>query len=59
VPTDIEQKLHLLARRLVLPHPKGGMLDVTAPLPPHMKKTFDLFGFDVKQHDPIDDAPED
>ncbi len=59
VPTDIEQKLHLLARRLVLPHPKGGILDVTAPLPPHMKKTFDLFGFDVKQHDPIDDAPED
>src|SRR6202012_64591 len=29
VPAEIERKLHLLARRLVLPHPKGGMLDVT------------------------------
>jgi len=42
----------------VLPHPKGGTLDVTAPLPPHMKKTFDLLGFDAKQYDPIEDAPE-
>ena len=42
----------------MLPHPKGGTLDVTAPLPPHMKKTFDLLGFDAKQYDPIEDAPE-
>jgi 23S rRNA pseudouridine955/2504/2580 synthase len=34
------------------------MLDVTAPLPPHMKNTFDLLGFDEKQYDPILDAPE-
>ena len=54
----MDNKLHLLARRLVLPNPRGGILDVTAPLPPHMKKTFDLFGFDVSQYDPIDDAPE-
>ena len=58
IPAEIERKLHLLARRLVLPNPGGGILDVTAPLPPHMKKTFDLFGFDVKQYDPIEDAPE-
>ena len=58
VPTEVERKLHLLARRLILPHPKGGLLDVTAPLPPHMQKTFDLFGFDTKQHDPIEEAPE-
>jgi 23S rRNA pseudouridine955/2504/2580 synthase len=58
VPAEVERKLHLLARRLVLPHPKGGTLDVTAPLPPHMQKTFDLFGFDVKQYDPIVDAPQ-
>ena len=58
IPKEVERKLHLLARRLVLPHPKGGLLDVTAPLPLHMKNTFDLFGFDSKQHDPIDDAPE-
>ena len=31
VPSDVEDKLHLLARRLVLPHPRGGTLDVTAP----------------------------
>ncbi len=58
IPEGIERKLHLLARRLVLPHPRGGTLDVTAPLPPHMQKSFDLFGFDVKGRDPIEDAPE-
>ena len=58
LPSGIDNKLHLVARRLILPHPKGGILDVTAPLPDHMRKTFDLFGFDAKQHDPIDDAPE-
>ena len=45
VPPGVEPKLHLLARRLVLPHPRGGMIDVTAPLPEHMKKSFDMFGF--------------
>jgi 23S rRNA pseudouridine955/2504/2580 synthase len=58
IPDGVERKLHLLARRLVLPHPRGGTLDVTAPLPPHMQNSFDLFGFDVKGHDPIDGAPE-
>jgi len=58
LPTGVENKLHLLARRLILPHPKGGILDVTAPLPPHMKKSWDMLGFDVHQHDPIMDAPE-
>ena len=33
VPPGIEPKLHLLARRLILPHPRGGVIDVTAPLP--------------------------
>ena len=41
-----------------LPHPRGGTLDVTAPLPPHMQKSFDMFGFDVKGRDPIEEAPE-
>jgi 23S rRNA pseudouridine955/2504/2580 synthase len=58
VPDGVERKLHLLARRLVLPHPRGGTLDVTAPLPPHMQKSFDLFGFDPKRYDPIEAAPE-
>jgi 23S rRNA pseudouridine955/2504/2580 synthase len=58
VPPGLEPKLHLLARRLILPHPKGGVIDVTAPLPDHMRKTFDMFGFDAKIHDPIEDAPD-
>lgn len=58
VPEGVERKLHLLARRLVLPHPRGGTLDVTAPLPPHMQKTWDMFGLDVKGFDPIENAPE-
>ena len=58
MPDTLERKLHLLARRLVLPHPAGGMIDVTAPLPEHMQKTWDMFGFDTKQYDPIVDAPE-
>lgn len=58
IPDGVERKLHLLARRLILPHPRGGTLDVTAPLPPHMRHSFEMFGFDVKQADPIEDAPE-
>ena len=58
VPDGVEHKLHLLARHLVLPHPRGGTLDVTAPLPPHMQKSFDMFGFDAKGRDPIEEAPE-
>ena len=37
--------LHLLARRLLLPHPAGGTLAVEAPLPPHMAETFAGLGF--------------
>ncbi|HUB64561.1 MAG TPA: RluA family pseudouridine synthase [Methylocella sp.] len=58
IPDTVERKLHLLARRLILPHPRGGTLDVTAPLPPHMQQAFDLFGFDVKRFDPIENAPD-
>ena len=58
VPPGIENKLHLLARRLIVPHPRGGMIDVTAPLPPHMKTAFDMFGFEAPAHDPILDAPD-
>lgn len=58
LPAGIAPKLHLLARRLVLPHPRGGTLDVTAPLPPHMAASFDILGFDVSTHDPIEEAPE-
>jgi 23S rRNA pseudouridine955/2504/2580 synthase len=58
IPDAVDKKLHLLARRLILPHPRGGVVDVTAPLPPHMKRSWELFGFDASQYDPILDAPE-
>jgi len=45
---EISRKLHLHARSISLPHPDGGTLSVTAPLPPHMKQTWKLFGFDEK-----------
>ena len=58
VPPGLEPKLHLLARRLILPHPRSGIIDVTAPLPEHMKKSFAMFGFDETERDPIEDAPD-
>jgi 23S rRNA pseudouridine955/2504/2580 synthase len=38
-------RLHLHARALVLPHPAGGELAVSAPLPAHMAETFQQLGF--------------
>jgi 23S rRNA pseudouridine955/2504/2580 synthase len=58
LPGGIQNRLHLHARRLVLPHPSGGMIDVTAPLPPHMAQSWSLLGFDAKRYDPIEAAPE-
>src|SRR5580692_11574003 len=36
LPGGLQKRLHLLARRIVIPHPRGGVIDATAPLPPHM-----------------------
>jgi 23S rRNA pseudouridine955/2504/2580 synthase len=46
LPEGVQNLLHLHARRLVLPHPRGGTVDVSAPLPAHMLHTFELLGFD-------------
>lgn len=49
LPEGIERKLQLHARRISFPHPSGrGVVDVTAPLPPHMEQAFSAFGFTVK-----------
>ncbi|MGD9740748.1 MAG: pseudouridine synthase [Bauldia sp.] len=48
LPGGIQNRLHLHARRIVLPHPDGGSIDVTAPLPPHMVQSWNLLGFDVE-----------
>jgi 23S rRNA pseudouridine955/2504/2580 synthase len=58
LPGGIQDKLHLLARRIVVPHPRGGVIDASAPLPPHMEQTWNLLGFDAKRYDPIEEAPE-
>jgi 23S rRNA pseudouridine955/2504/2580 synthase len=58
LPGGMQNKLHLLARRIAVPHPRGGVIDVTAPLPPHMLQSWNLLGHDAKRYDPIVDAPE-
>lgn len=54
---EVTKKLHLHARRLVLPHPRGGKtIDVTAPLPDHMQATWKYFGFSPNlRDDPFED----
>jgi 23S rRNA pseudouridine955/2504/2580 synthase len=42
----IENRLHLHARSIDIAHPDGGRLRVTAPLSDHMRKSWELLGFD-------------
>jgi 23S rRNA pseudouridine955/2504/2580 synthase len=56
LPEGIERRLHLHARRISFPHPSGeGVVDVTAPLPPHMEAAFAAFGFSPKGGDADED----
>jgi 23S rRNA pseudouridine955/2504/2580 synthase len=49
---ELEAKLHLHARRLRVPHPLGdGHIDVTAPLPEHMQRTWSHLGLDPERYD--------
>lgn len=41
----LEDRLHLHARAITLPHPAGGTLTVSAGLPPHMRGSFATLGF--------------
>jgi 23S rRNA pseudouridine955/2504/2580 synthase len=59
LPGGMQNRLHLLARRIAVPHPRAGVIDVTAPLPPHMQQSWNLLGLDAKGYDPIEEAPED
>jgi len=59
LPGGMQNRLHLLARRIAVPHPRGGAIDVTAPLPPHMRQSWSLLGFDATRYDSIVEAPED
>jgi 23S rRNA pseudouridine955/2504/2580 synthase len=43
---SISRKMHLHARRLIIDHPDGAPLDVTAPLPEHFAMGMEQLGFD-------------
>jgi 23S rRNA pseudouridine955/2504/2580 synthase len=58
LPGGLQNRLHLLARRIVIPHPRGGFIDATAPLPPHMQQSWNLLGLEGDRFDPIENAPE-
>jgi 23S rRNA pseudouridine955/2504/2580 synthase len=59
-PGGIQNRLHLHARRIVMPHPSGkGTIDVTAPLPPHMQQSWNLLGFDTETGDTAGDKEKD
>ena len=45
-PGGMQNRLHLHARRILIPHPDRGVIDVTAPMPPHMRQSWNLLGFD-------------
>lgn len=58
LPGGLQKRLHLLARRIVIPHPRGGFIDATAPLPPHMLQSWNLLALEADRFDPIENAPE-
>ena len=54
---NLAPRLHLHAQRLVLPHPsqKNKVLDIQAPLPPELSKSWRKMGFDTKlPYDPFE-----
>ena len=59
LPGGMQNRPHLLARRIAVPHPRAGVIDVTAPLPPHMQQSWNLLGLDAGRYDPIEEAPAD
>jgi 23S rRNA pseudouridine955/2504/2580 synthase len=46
-------QLHLHARSLEIPRPDGGTIQVSAPLPPHMQRMWEFFGFAADAGDPF------
>lgn len=46
---ELGRGLHLHARRLVIPHPRRGVIDVVAPLGAEMRKTWAWFRFDPNE----------
>lgn len=48
---SISRKMHLHSRFITFPHPDGGQVTITAPLPDHMQASFDMLGFDIDDYD--------
>ncbi len=50
---DLPKKLHLHARRIILPHPLQAKktIDITAPLSDELKKSWKAMGFDTQSQD--------
>jgi 23S rRNA pseudouridine955/2504/2580 synthase len=49
------KRLQLHARSLSIPHPLGSTLRITAPLPHHMRQSWEFFGFPDDIEDPFAD----
>ncbi|KQM18717.1 RluA family pseudouridine synthase [Novosphingobium sp. Leaf2] len=56
---SISRKMHLHARRLIIEHPDGAPLDVTAPLPEHFANSLEQLGFEESEGEARDEAPVD
>jgi len=54
---SISRKMHLHARRLIIEHPDGAPLDVTAPLPEHFAMGMEQLGFSEADGEMLDDGP--
>ncbi len=44
----LPKRMYLHARSIKIPHTKKGTIEIYAPLPKEMKKSFEFFGFNVK-----------
>ncbi len=53
LPGGIQNRLHLHARSISIPHPNGGVLEISAPLPDHMQQSWNLLGLDPQAGDQI------
>lgn len=52
----LPKRLHLHARSIMMPHPRGGVLRCKAPLRDHMAETWDMLSFDAEDgKDPFDE----
>lgn len=55
----VAEQLHLHARRLKLPHPERGEIDIVAPLPPVLQASWQALGFEPTDTFAADSFPSD